>query len=76
MARPRNAILASALTAAALCGALLPLAIVKGPLHPGAVAVSTERPLPRQAGVRGAYSNRCVLKRALLRVLLAQALSW
>jgi hypothetical protein len=58
--RPSNALVATALAAAVACGALLPLMIVKGPLQPELVQTGADGPLPRQAALRGAYTNTCV----------------
>jgi hypothetical protein len=52
----RNLTLGVALAGLGLLGALLPLAITRGPVRPP--LINADGPLPRQAGLRGPYLNR------------------
>ena len=52
----RNLALGVALAGLGLMGALLPLAITRGPVRPP--LINADGPLPRTAGLRGPYLNR------------------
>jgi hypothetical protein len=67
---PRNMALGAALAGLGLLGALLPLAMTRGPMRP--TLINADGPLPRQAGLRGPYLNR--FARALLPAVVLSAL--
>ena len=58
----RNLALGVALAGLGLLGALLPLAITRGPVRPP--LINADGPLPRQAGLRGQFLNRCACSSA------------